>query len=419
MRSIILALLVTLPLNGEEVVDRIVAIVGDETILQSELEEQVRFYLSQLPQPLNEEELRKKALQDLINNKIIYLEAKKDTSIVVTQEEIEEYVDNQIQLIKRQMGKEELKNWLEKMGLTEEKLRERYRKLVKEYLYVQKYIDQKIKPKVSITPNEVYEYYVENKDSIPKRPTLVRISHILVKIRPEESREEEARKKAEKIYEMLMKGASFAEMASRYSDDRETAEMGGEIGYLRRTDLPDTLAQKIFQLEPGEISKPIRGEIGYHIFRCLEKENETMRLSHIMIKVRPSKRDTEKALTKVQDILARIKKGESFSELARTYSDDLSSKDLGGDIGWTPLYQLPEEIKKAVGNMKIGEIKGPVETELGYHIIKLDERKEGGTPTYEEVKDELTQFLIQKKIEKEIKKLVDRLKKKIYVEIRL
>jgi peptidyl-prolyl cis-trans isomerase SurA len=401
-------------LTPQEKIDEIVAIVGDEVILKSEVEERTLFIIQQLAPDMTEEEVRRKVLENLINEKLLLIEAKKDTAIKVEEEEIEKYFEEQWEQWEKELGKERLQAELEKEGLTPEALK----KNIRDQLYVQKLIEMRIKPKISVTPDEVRKFYEEYKDSIPERPTMVRLSHILVLIRPKPEAEKEAEEKANILYEKLKSGEDFATLALRFSDDRTTAELGGDLGYLRKTDLPPSVADVIFALEPGDISEPIRGDFSYYIFKCEEKGEDVIRLRQIVINVKLTKEDSLLAKDKAEDYMKKIREGYSFTELAKRYSDDPNSRDFGGDLGWIPLDQLPESIKVVVEGMKPGDIKGPVLSLYGYHILKLDDRKEGAKPTFEEIQDELSQILFQRKLDEAINKLVSKIRERVYVEIK-
>jgi len=175
------------------------------------------------------------------------------------------------------------------------------------------------------------------------------------------------------------------------------------------------LRDRVFALEPGDISEPIKSEYGYHIFKCSEKRGNTMRLSHILIAVRPTPEDTARALNRAKKVMEELKKGADYDALVQKYSDDTATRDLGGDLGWMPLDALPPEIVNAVNEMKPGDVRGPILAGLGYHIIKLLDIKKGGKPSFEEISSDIQNILYQRKLDERLKKLIKRLKKKYYV----
>jgi len=399
-----------------QLVDEVVAVVDHEPILRSELDELVNIYKTQMPPGFDEKQLEERALDDLIENKILYLEAKKDTTIKVTDQEINTYLEGQVASLESQWGKEEFERRLKEEGFTRESFKERYKKQVEEQLYVQKYIEKHIRPKIVVTPEEVKKFFETHKDSLGMRPTLVRLSHILIRINPTESEKKQALKFAQNYEKKIREGFSFEELATRFSDDRESAPNGGDLGFLRKVDFPETIRDKVFALEPGDISKPIPAENGVHIFKCVEKTGDAIHIKHILVSYKPVREDSLRARRKAKKILEELNSGGDFISLAEKYSDDPSSRDFGGDLGWIPLNQLPQVLQDTIKTMKIGEIKGPVLSEYGFHILKLEDKKEGGEPTFEDVKEDLTQLLYQRKLQKELENLVKRLKSKVYIE---
>jgi peptidyl-prolyl cis-trans isomerase SurA len=241
----------------------------------------------------------------------------------------------------------------------------------------------------------------------------------LIRVKPTEEEKRKALKIAKNIKKKIDEGLTFEELAVRFSDDRETASNGGDLGFLRRMDFPESIRDKVFALEPGDISEPMMADRGVHIFKCVEKLKNAIHVKHILISYKPSSEDSLVAKKRVNAILEKLRAGSSFAILAEKYSDDPESRDFGGDLGWVPLNQLPEVLQDSVKVMKIGEIKGPVLSEWGFHILKLDDRKEGGKPTFEDLKDDITQYLFQQKLQEELEKLVNKLKSKFYVERRI
>ncbi len=402
----------------KKLVDKVIAKVDGEVILQSDLDQAFSFYRMQFPPNISDQELKKKILNELINEKLLYVEAKQDTTIKVTDEEVEKYLDQQIESMKKQMGEKAFEENLKKEGLTEASLRRKYRKNVREQLYVQKLIEKKIKPLVSVSPEEVKKFYETHLDSIPPKPDMVRIAHILIRIKPSPEVVSETKRKADALYKKLKSGANFEDLASKYSDDLQSAASGGDIGVVKKTDLPENIRKVVAPLEPGEYCQPVQGEYGFHIFKMVEKQNDLYHLRQIFVQFRPTKQDTLRAKQLAEKIYKMLKSGKyTFDQLAAKYSDDLDTKDLGGDLGWIPVSNLPPKMRAVIDTMKVGAISAPVLTQFGYHIIKLIDRKEGGRPSFDEIQPQLTQILYQRKIQKAIDDYVKKLKKKIYVKV--
>ncbi len=420
MKKWIAVLIVAVALHAQErTQDKVVAVVGDEVILESDIRETMEFLKGQYQ--VGEEEaqaLRDEILNELIKEKLLLHEAKQDTSIKVTDEEVDQAVENQIQEIRQSLGKDQFEAELKAEGLTLEEFKEKIRKQIRDQLYIQKLIEKRIKPKIVVTPAEVREFYEQNKDSIPSRPPMAQLAHILIRIKPSQKQIDEAKERANKIYQRLKNGEDFATLAMQYSDDPNTRDLGGDLGYIRLSEIQDPIASIIKNLEPGEISEPYYDELGFHIFRVDDRNGDLVRLRHILIAPIPTAQDSERARTLARGIYKRLKDGQPFEELAKRYSDDPTTRDKGGLVGYFPIPQLPSKIREVVDTLTVGTFSNPIETETGIYIIQVLDKKKGGKPTFEEVQQDLTLLLQQRKLQQEIDKLTERLRKKIYVEIK-
>jgi len=403
----------------EELLDRVVAVVGTEPITLAELEGVFMVYAAQLPPGISEDAARRRILEELVNQKLLYYEAKADTSIKVTPDEVNQAIKQQMDALKAQMGPEEFARQLAAEGMTEQDLTSAVKENVEISLYIQKLVDQRIKPNIIVTQDEAKKFYDEKRDSIAVEPASYRLAHILIRIEPSAPAEQEAYTKAKGLYRQIVGGADFSDIASRYSDDKQTASQGGQLGWFPKAYLPPDITKELEALKPGEVSKPLRGETGYHIFQLLDKRQDAYLLRHILINVIPEKSDSSKAKAKANRVMNLAKSGKNFSDLARVYSDDPTTKELGGDLGRIPENIMTPEILGAVKDAKAGDIVGPVPTPLGYSIIKVTEKTEQVVHPYEEIADQVKNYLYQMKIQEELNKLLERIKQRVYVEIRL
>ncbi|MEO0271161.1 MAG: peptidylprolyl isomerase [candidate division WOR-3 bacterium] len=398
--------------------DRIIAIVDKKPILESELKEMVDFFKILKPEIEKEEEenLRKKILEQLIENELILYEAKKDTTIKVTQEEVESFIENEIKRIKEELGDSIFKEELKKEGLNEEKLRVKYREQVERNLYIQKYISKYIAPKINITPTELENFYKKYIDSIPELPEGFELSHIFIAIRPSEKIIENARKRADEVFKELKSGSDFGYIALKYSDDKATAVNGGDIGFIQRGTFPPEIEEKIFSYKKGEIIEPIQGDLGFFIFQVVDKKEDKIRLRQIVIATLPSKEDTLRAKEKAKEAFLFAKE-KGFEEAVKKYSEDPLTKDRKGYLGFVPIDRLREEVRSSLLKAENGEILGPFYLDFGYHIFKRISYNKGGKPSFDEVKFMMQNLLFQKKVQELLKKKASEIKNKVYVEI--
>jgi peptidyl-prolyl cis-trans isomerase SurA len=399
--------------------DKIVAIVDDEVILLSDVEEVLTFYKLQFGEnlPFPPDKMKEEILNEMIKEKLLYLEAKKDTLIEVKDEEVEKEINDKIEEFKSQIGEENFYKELEREGLTIEKIKEKYKEDVRRNLFIQKYISMYIYPKITVSPEEVKNFYEEKKDSIPEKEEGFYLSHILIRILPKKEKMKEAKIKCEEIYNKLKEGSDFSYLALKYSDDRESARMGGEVGFIKKGILPPEIEDKIFSLKKGEFTEPIQGDYGYYIFKLLDKKEDEVKIAQIVIGAIPDKEDSINALKRAKEAREYAIK-EGFEKAVLKYSDDLISKNEGGELGFIPSKGMDERIKGVLKKLKEKEISEPVLGNLGYHVFKIEKYQKGGKPSFDEIQNDLKNLIIQRKLKKEIERVTSKIKEKIFVEIK-
>jgi parvulin-like peptidyl-prolyl isomerase len=174
-----------------------------------------------------------------------------------------------------------------------------------------------------------------------------------------------------------------------------------------------------FALEEGEVSDLVRTEFGYHILRCEAKESDRVRISHILVLLLPGREDVERQGALADSIRTLAVAGEDFASLARQFSDDPDSRERGGSLGVFAVDDLAPALSEAIGGLRVGEVSDLVESDLGYHIIRLDASEASRRAEFEEIKTSLRDFLFQRKLEEKSSQWLDELRQDIYVENRL
>jgi peptidyl-prolyl cis-trans isomerase SurA len=279
-----LAILLTFGIGIHEsyaaVVDRIVVVVNNEIITQREIDVLLGPVYEQYRAMYNGEELirrledaREKILKQLIEDRLILSEAKKQ-NISVEEKEVTLKIDE----IKNKVGSEkDLETMLNEQNLTLKELRERY----KEKMMVRKLIDQKVGSRIIITPLEVKNYYNEHKEDF-LRPEEVKLRAILIKPAQGQGGEAGALQLTRDILKRLKEGCDFEGLARQYSDAPGAGE-GGLMGYVKKGDLMPQIENIVFNLQEGQISGIIQSSLGYHIFKVEEK---TARRTQALTEVR-------------------------------------------------------------------------------------------------------------------------------------
>ncbi len=237
-------------------------------------------------------------------------------------------------------------------------------------------------------------------------------------IRPDSLGFSDAKKLAESLLDSLKNGADFATLAKKYSQDAYSAPDGGDIFYITAGEVPPEFEDAVYATQPGHIYPyPVKTQFGYHIIKVTDRMPRVpeIRASHILASFysRSRKLDTLAAKLKIDSAMAEIKAGVDFADVARKFSDDYSSKERGGDLGYFGIEALAKVkpfAEAAFSLKKVGDISGIVESQYGYHIIKLTGIKP--YPTFEEDKENLTNIYKKTRYQMQYDSLVDRLKKK-------
>ncbi len=409
-----------LQLNGQQLVEGIVAVVGDEIILKSEVEQYVYNYALQNRIDLKQntkllENLKKQTMDRLIEQKLLLVKAEEDT-ITVDDEILDQRVDQRMRYMIEQAGSEDQLEAMFSGSIS--KIRRDTRQVVKEQLLVEQVRQIRFRG-VKVSRREVENFYKIYKDSLPGLETTVDISHILMTVKPAEEAQIAAYQKAEQILEQIRKGADFSELASKYSEDPASAKRGGDLGLISRGDFVTEFESAAFKLKDGEISDIVQTQFGYHIIKMIERRGEKIRTKHILIRVAPTEADEARTVEKLREIRQRILDGEDFAELALEYSDDENVVQDKGHLGVFEVNKLViPEFKKVVSNLKPGEISQPFKTDFGYHIVRLEDRQEERNLSLESDWQRIEEFALNMKMEKEYRNWIENLKETVPIDIR-
>lgn len=426
LSSLLFLVLVPLSINVKaerDVIDRIVAIVGDEIILASELAGQMQLVTLQSGKaPQNEAEagqLRDQTLDGMVSDRLFLISAKKDTTIHVRPEEVEQALDEHVARMRDNFNTDqEFNDALAAEGLTVRELRRRFRSDVENQLLKQRYIQRKLFG-VSVSRHEVEEFFKEFKDSIPVQPEALKIAHILLPFKASPKVEDSVKALAEELRSQALEGADFASMSNQFSSFGAGAN-GGDLGFISRSDVVPEFARAAFNLSPGDISGVVRTQFGYHIIRCEEKDGEKLKLRHILLGVIPSSDDSLYTMKLADSLINEIKNGGNFEELAKAFSDDNDSRPQGGELGWFATDKIPKEFKDDLQGWKTpGEIRGPVVSQFGAHIVKLLDYQPSKKYTMEDSYDQLKELARQDKTGKMVDEWIQELKKKTFIEYHL
>uniref|UniRef100_A0A7C4XLL7 peptidylprolyl isomerase n=1 Tax=candidate division WOR-3 bacterium TaxID=2052148 RepID=A0A7C4XLL7_UNCW3 len=395
--------------------DQIAAIVGDEVVLESEVSEYAEF-LSNDPMAqrmfTNYQELRDYVIQELVSRKLLFNQAEVE-SITISNEEVQDRVKEVMEEVKKRFPSEaDFFKALEEQGLTLEELNLKYTENIRIELVMRQLIQKKFATKITISPVAVKNFYEDNKDSIAVVPGRIKLAHILLAIRPSEEAMKDAFQRALEVYQLLMSGGEFGVIAREFSEDENSKRNGGMLGRVKKGETFEEFEKVIFSLKPGIVSTPFPTRLGYHIVEILNKGRDWVLARQILIKVAITKADTMRCENLARKIVEQIKKGADFDSLAKQYSN-ASNIDLGEFF----IKQFTPPYDEIVAKLKPGEISEPILTPEGFHLLYAREKTEEKFLTFEEMRDQIYQYLYQQELQRLYNQLVDELKSKTYVKV--
>ena len=329
----------------QEVIDKVVAIVDNEIIMQSELQFQVSLVASQRKISPETPGLKQQVLKAMIEDKLVYAQANID-SITVTDEEVESRINYQVQMFTQQYGSKEKVE--QAYGMSIEKIKRELRDDVKKNIMVQK-LQEKNFSGIEASRREVEEFYSKYKDSIGVIPDKVKLSHIYRNPKSSNEQKKKYYDITKDILDSINHGADFSIMAKRYSQDPASAINGGDLGFVKRGIFYPEFESTAFALDTGQVSNIIETQAGYHIIQLLEKRGEAIHTRHILIKIKNDEQAdlrTIEFLTEVRDSITR--KFDTFANYAKKYSEDKESNAFGGDLGTFYVSQLDKNLSEIV-----------------------------------------------------------------------
>jgi peptidyl-prolyl cis-trans isomerase SurA len=410
----------TFNLQAEVALDRIVAVVENDIIMQSELETKLRTMVAQMEQqgvqlpPSNV--LETQILERMILMKI-QIQKAEETGIRVDDETLNSTINNIA--AGNNVSLSQFKEILEKDGFNYEQFRES----IREEIVISRLRQRQVDNRISITTKEI-DNALANLEFQGKTETEYRLQHILISSpeAPTPEEEEQARLVATKVLEDLETGLDFTTMASTVSDGQRALE-GGDLGWRKKNEIPTIFAAQVATMEKGDISDLIKSSSGFHIVkladvRSSEKQIITQTLArHILIKV-DELTTADDAFVRLEQLRTRIEGGDDFAKLAKANSDDKLSAAQGGELGWSSPGRLVPQFEEVMNQLEIGEISQPFETQFGWHILEVLERREFDD-TENAKREKASESIRRRKSEEAHQNWLRHLRDEAYVEYRL
>ena len=419
----------------ERMFDRIIAIVGEKPILESDLEVELLIREQETgarrpSDPTQLDGIRRALLDNLIREELFAQAAERDTSIRVTNEQVQQEVDEVVRRLRNAAASElAFERELRRAGFYNIDAYRRWRtEQIRRKLLYQAYLRwaqqngqlRTIPP----TEDEIQQAYEQFRGTFGQRPPLVSVRQIVIHAKPDQASLDGAFAVADSLWGLLNEAQEegyrvdslFADLAREFSQDPMTAPLGGDLGWQRRGVLVKEFDDHAFAVRPGSFSGPFLTEFGYHIVYVNRRQPGEVLVRHILIQPVVSNEQKQLALAQAEDAALRWRAGASFDSLLTEYGSTSEDRVAEG----IPVDSLPPSYQAAITGVPVDSIPPSFElVEQGlpkFVVLKVVDRKDGGEPTIDDMRDTLIQFLGRTAAEE---RLVEQLRREAYVVITL
>ncbi len=400
--------------------DRIVAIVDNDVIMQSQLDQRLREVEQTIEKRGAEmpprDVMQQQVLERLITENL-QLQIGERSGIRISDEELNQAMATIAQ--RNNMSLDQFRAALERDGLSLDTAREQIRR----EMVISRVRQRRIGERIQVSKQEVENFLASDLGKMQLSEEY-RLANILIPV--PESADSTAIQAAEKIardtYEQLQNGADFAKLAISRSASENALE-GGDMGWRKAAQLPPPFDTEVSTMNVGDFTQPVRTPPGFILLKVLDKRGgdnqvrEEVHVRHILIK--PSQiRSDEESRRLVQRLRDRILAGESFAELAKNFSEDPGSALNGGDLNWIDPNSLVPEFREVMANTPNGQLSEVFKTPYGWHILEVLGRR--ATDASEEVREQQAQTLLRnRKYDEELQTWLRQIRDEAYVEIKI
>ena len=403
-----------------QIIDGVAAVVGDRVVLNSDINQTLAMTIFQ--QKLDPQKdvnkislLRKQIVKTTVDRKVVLIMAELD-SVVVADKEVDRALDQQVDNIVSQAGGEEAAE--KALGQPLRVFKREYWYEIKDLLTTQKY-QQTLMQKVSVSRNDVLGFFEAYKDSIPPFPSTIKLKHLLIKVVPDSSQEQKTVAFLNDLRGRLIKKTStFESLAADYSQDPGSKNSGGSLGFVRRGSLVTPFEVVAFNLSPGEISKPVKTDFGYHIIETQEIRGDRIKVRHILMSPPTTEKDESAAYLKAVALKDSSSSLSLFVEMVKKHTMDEKTKKSGGSLGWINPEEYPiQEFSAVLGSLDRNVCAGPIRTDLGYHLVWIEAVRPGGKASLANHWSEIETIALNKKKTEWFKSWVGDARQSVFIHI--
>ncbi|MBG6288267.1 MULTISPECIES: peptidylprolyl isomerase [Pseudomonas] len=421
LRPLMLGALLASSVVHAEVVplDRVVAIVDNDVVMQSQLDQrlrEVRATIQKRGAPLPPEHVLTQQVLERLIIENIQLQIGDRSGVRITDEELNQAMGTIAQ--RNNMSLDQFRAALAHDGLSYDEAREQVRR----EMIISRVRQRRVAERIQVSEQEVQNFLASDLGKIQLSEEY-RLANILIPVPDSASPEtvQAAARQAQEMYQQLKQGADFGQLAvSRSAGDN--ALEGGEIGWRKAAQLPSPFDSMVGTLAVGDVTEPVRTPGGFIIIKLEEKRGgskmlrDEVHVRHILLK--PSEiRSEEETQRLAEKLYERIQAGESFSDLAKKFSEDPGSKLNGGDLNWVDPESLVPEFRDVMNNAPQGQVTKPFRSPFGWHVLEvLGRRATDSSDKFRE--QQAAQTLRARKYDEELQAWLRQIRDEAYVEIK-
>lgn len=417
--------------------DAVAAMVNDEAVLVSDVEEGLFAFLQQSgarPDSMQIDTLRRQVLDQLVDDRLMQAEAKR-LGIAVTDAEVTRAVDFEIGNAKERMGGEQaFQEQLKREGLTEAQLRERFRTDLRKGIAVDR-LKQKQVPERKVPQAEAEAYFSQHRDKFPRVPPEVQLQVIQIQPEPDSAAVAAGLAKITAARKRVVGGEKFAKVAAEVSEDPGSAKAGGDLGFFSPGRMVKVFEDAVFALKLNDLSPPVRSPFGWHVIQVLERDTlkavggadsldaagkpiPEVHARHILIRLQPEEADVSRAEALAARVRDEARKGTSFATLVHRYSKYDGPANADGDVGFVSLANLQPQIRDGLDTLEIGQVSEVMTNQSGFNIFKVLDRHPEREYVLDEVRAELPKAVAEIQRRERYDTWIKSLRAKAHIEYR-
>ncbi|MCL6271807.1 peptidylprolyl isomerase [Sansalvadorimonas sp. 2012CJ34-2] len=400
--------------------DKVVAIVDNDVVMESELNARLKSVQAQLRQRtsnLPPEDILKQQVLDRLIIENLQLQIADRAGARIDDNSLNQAISN----IARNNGMtlEQFRKTLQEDGMSYADARDQIRR----EMLINRVRQRKVLENVQVTDREV-QNFKKSAEGKQQLAIEMKLGHILVSL-PEGATPDQiqaANAKAEAIYKKLQEGGDFAQIAAAESQGQNALE-GGDLGWRKPDELPPLFSDVMTKLNVGQVSRPIRSPSGFHILKVSDRRGdekvmqEQVKARHILIKPNEVRSNLD-ARELAENLYKRLEGGADFAELAKAYSDDTGSALNGGSLGWADPNNMVPAFREKMLTEPLNVATKPFQSRYGWHILEVEGRRQEDVSN--QMQDaRIREMLRQRKYEEELQVWLRELRDQAYVEIKL